>query len=1078
MGIRYAFDLGTNSIGSAVWRTGPDPTGIFGQDAPLELLWSGVRLFKDGRNPKDQQSLAVMRRIPRQSRKRRDRFVLRRADLMKAFVQAGLMPSDVAARKKLEQFDPYALRAAALDRALTPHEIGRVLFHLNQRRGFKSNRKTDRADKDNGKIATASAKLRDALHEHNSRTFGEFLWMRHRGQSHDPRHVRDPGRKSTRIRIEGEGAKALYEFYPTRDMIRDEFDAIWRAQAAHHPGLLTDERRDAIVRIMFRQRDLKPPKIGKCTFVHDEERLPKALPSVEARELYERLAHLRISEGSVEDRPLLPEQRNALASALLTGGNLTFAKIRKALKLGGNARINFEEAGEKEFKGCLTAKLLSKDNHYGRRWLSLSWAQKDAFVQKLLDEVDQATLEARLIREDGLSAEAARECATIPLADGYSRLGSTANAAILEALIDDRDAKGFVVPYSEAVIRAGARLGRDWHHSDERDGEIFARLPYYGQVLQRHVLPGSMDEKDRGDAAAYWGRLMNPTVHIGLNQLRRVINAMIARFGAPDQIVVELARELKLNAEQKEKEQKRNRDNRAANEKRVVKLGELGVANDGEARARLKLFEEQQRAGDGVALCPFSGRPIGVGQLFTSEIEIEHILPRSRTLDDSPANKVLCFRDMNRVKRGKSPFEAFGHTPQWEDITSRAEKLPQNKRWRFKPDAMEKFEKDGGFLQRQLNETKHISRLAKAYLGKVCDPDAIYVTPGTLTGLLRGKWGLNGLLGDDNRKNRTDHRHHAIDAIVIGAMTRALLQYLSREAGRAEATEYDAILGRIAWPFDGFRDVVRASIEKLIVSNKPEHGKSGALHEDTAYGLIAAPKEVAEIGNLVRRKPVTDLTAGEVDTVRDPVLRQRLRAVAAPFRDARGKIKDDKAFKAALADFATTPLPDGKTIRRIRVGKTKSRIVPITGGGANRPYKWVLSEENHHVDLVSMRDGSWRFYWATPFDVNLKGWRPEWEAQRVGGKLLMRLHKGDYVKVSKEGNPLCSLLVVHQLDAGNERLFAANANEGGGLEKRRKDKDDPFQWIQLTASTLKKWNAVAVRVDEIGNVTNVRSNVG
>ena len=286
MGTRFAFDLGTNSLGFAVWRTGPAPDGTFGADAPLELRWSGVRLFKDGRNrnPKDQQSLATMRRIPKQARKRRDRFVLRRADLVAALVAAGLMPSDASERKALEALDPYALRAAALDRALTPHEIGRAIFHLNQRRGFKSNRKTDKADKDKGKIAVASAKLRDALREHNCRTFGEFLWMRHRGGGHDPRRVRDPGRQPTRIRLEGAGAKALYEFYPTRDMIRDEFDAIWRAQSAHDPALLTPESHGAIAKVLFRQRDLKPPKIGKCTFVPGEERLPKALPSVEARQ--------------------------------------------------------------------------------------------------------------------------------------------------------------------------------------------------------------------------------------------------------------------------------------------------------------------------------------------------------------------------------------------------------------------------------------------------------------------------------------------------------------------------------------------------------------------------------------------------------------------------------------------------------------------------------------------------------------------------------------------------------------------------------------------------------------------------
>lgn len=1083
MGVRFAFDLGTNSLGFAVWRTGPDPTGIFGQDAPLELLWSGVRLFKDGRNPKDQQSLATMRRIPKQARKRRDRFVLRRADLVNALIVAGLMPSGGTERKALETLDPYSLRVAALDRALAPYEIGRAIFHLNQRRGFKSNRKTDKADKDKGKIAIASAKLQDALRELNCRTLGEFLWLRHRGQSHDPSRIRDPGRQSTRIRLEGAGAKALYEFYPTRQMVRDEFEAIWRTQSAHHPALLTADSHDAIARVLFRQRDLKPPKIGKCTLVPGEERLPKALPSVEARQTYERLANLRISDGARPERGLTPNERDALASVLLSEGRMTYAKMRKVLKLGGGGRINFEQAGETEMKGSLTGKIMSKIDSFGPRWRNFTWAQKDAFVAELLAEPDEATLVARLVQRYGLSEDVAKECADAsgPLADGYSRLGATANAAILDVLIHERDVDGGLLTYDKAVVRAGRDRTPPWHHSDERDGEFFARLPYYGEVLQRHVLPGSMEDKDRDDEAAFWGRIMNPTVHIGLNQLRRVVNALIAHFGAPDQIVVELARELKQNAEQKERDQKQNRENRDANAKRALKLAELNVPDTGENRARLKLYEEQQRAGDGVALCPFSFpvRTIGCAQLFTSEIEVEHILPRSRTLDDSAANKVLCFREMNRVKRGKSPFEAFGGTPAWEDIVARADKLPNNKRWRFKPDAMKRFEVEGGFLARQLNETKYLSRLAKAYLGKICNPDQIYVTPGTLTGLLRGKWGLNGLLGDDNRKDRTDHRHHAIDAIVIGAMTRGLLQSLARDAGRAEGGEFDATLGKIPWPFEDFRGVIRASMEKLVVSNKPEHGKGGALHKDNPFGLITDQEEAQEIGNLVRRRPLVDLTPGEIDAVRDRVLRAKLQAVVAPFRDANRTVSkaNEKSYAAALAAFASTPQPDGKTIRRVRVGKEAGNPITIRARPSGQPYKWLLPEENHHVDLVSLRDGVWQYYWTSAFDVNRTDWRPEWETKRVGGKLVMRLHKGDCITVQETEKAVRHILVIHQLDAGNDRLFAAGPNEGGGLEKRRKDKGDPFQWIQLTAAKLKSWRASAVRVDEIGNVHPKRSNV-
>ena len=162
---------------------------------------------------------------------------------------------------------------------------------------------------------------------------------------------------------------------------------------------------------------------------------------MEARETYERLAHLRFLGGTPRSR-LTPNERDALASVLLSEGKMTYAKMRKALKLGGRADQFRAGRGDRneglpDRQAVVQGRIIS-DPAGG----CLSWAQKDAFVAKLLDEPDEETLVARLMREDGLSEEAARECATIPLADGYSRLGATANAAILEALKNERERDG------------------------------------------------------------------------------------------------------------------------------------------------------------------------------------------------------------------------------------------------------------------------------------------------------------------------------------------------------------------------------------------------------------------------------------------------------------------------------------------------------------------------------------------------------------------------------------------------------------------------------------------------------------
>ena len=1072
MGIRYSFDLGTNSIGWAVWSFGPGPYGV---DTPLVLLDAGVRIFRDGRNPKDQQSLAVMRRVPRAQRRRRDRFLLRRQDLIGALAAAGLWPVNPGCAAALARLNPYQLRAEGLERTLTPDEFGRALFHLNQRRGFKSNRKADRKNGDDGKIAEGAKRLRERLAAENARTLGEFLWRRQ-----NKGNVAE--RLPARIRLQGAGAKALYEFYPTREMVEDEFLQLWRTQARFAPDFVTEEKREQIHRVLFRQRPLRPPKVGFCTLVEGEQRLPKALPSVEARVIYETLNHIEIATG-VKTRKLDIGERDALASVLLSGKNLTMGQIRKALRLSADQKINLEEGGRDKLQGAKTAWALGEKGPIGKGWGAWPLARRDTLVQALLAEADEFALVERLKRDFALTDAQASQAAAVMPEEGYARLGPTANAAILEQLMAD------VIPYSEAVVRAGKKRGEDWHHSDERDGEILNPLPYYPEVLARHIIPG--DGKS-ADIFERLGRIANPTVHICLNQLRRIVNDLVAAYGQPDEIVLELARDLKNNLERKkeiEAENRKNRENAENRSKRLIE--EFRQPDTGENRARLRMFEEQERAGAGVARCPYTLRAIGLTDLFSSAVDIDHILPMSLTLDDGRANKLLCYREANRVKRNQTPHGAFGggwttakgERIEWEAIAANAAALPKGARWRFLPDAMERFNADGrDFLARQLNETRYLSRLAKAYLSKACNPDYVWVVTGQMIGLLRGKWGLNDLFIDHNRadlspeaeekarKNRNDHRHHAIDAIVIGAMTRGLVNEIARRAG--QAVDHDErLFADLEPPYPEFRQSVRGAIEKLAVSHKPEHRKVAALHEDTAYGFVRDGEEAREIGNLVRRKPVDMLTGPEVDAVRDPVLRRELRAVRTPFADAKGKVKDAKGFQQALKEFA-----ESHKIRRVRVGKSDESVVAIGDRRSGEAYKAVVPGENHHMDIVQMRDGVWKGFAATYFEVNRKNWRPRWESDKTGGKLVMRVHKGDTIEVL-DADGIRRIKTVVRLSPSNNILYLVKHTDAGDFQKRHDDPDDPFRWDFANIGKLKERGAIAVRVDEIGRVTRKRSNV-
>lgn len=1073
---RFAFDLGTNSIGWAVYRLDKD-------SRPCELVDCGVRLFSDGRNPKDGQSLAAMRRAPRAARRRRDRFVQRRDWLMALLVRHGLMPTDETARsevdsllaqqnaetaklaseagtrtpkplrveadetprKALEKLDPYRLRAKALQVPLAPFEIGRLLFQLNQRRGYQSNRIADAKNDDNdkGKIAAAGEQLSDLL---AGRTLGQYYADRQSGP------VR--GRKGVRARLQGQGAQAFYEIYPQREMLKDEFDRIWSFQSVHHPSLLTDAARAEIRETIFHQRPLKPPIVGRCTFLPEEFRLSVAHPIAQAFRIYQELANIDIEEGLERPRRLTLPERDLLASRLLAGEDLSFGKLRRLLDLGGAAKINLEEGGRDKLKGDECARRLGdpKSGRLRRLWPGLSPEHRAEVILHLLED-DTAALSSWLIADVGANEEEAREAARFHPPEGHIRLGLTAASAIIEELKRGDRASDRTIPYSEACARVFP------HHSDFRTGEVFDRLPDYRTVLERHTIGGSANPDDPEDKRL--GRVPNPTVHIGLNQLRRVINALIETYGNPEQVVLELARELKQTKEDKDRAQKENRKNEEANRRRAADLETAGLAV---SPANIRLMRLWEDLGPLPRLCTYTGKPISFSQVFTDEIEVEHILPFSRTLDDSMANKTLAYREANRGKRNLAPEEADWSNVAggYEAIQQRASALPRNKAWRFKPGAMEKYTAEKrDFLARQLNETRHLSRLAKEYVAGVTrDQNAVWVVTGQLTALLRARWGLNF----SNVKDRNNHRHHAIDAATIGVIDRGLLNSLARKAAsREEDDRLEEITKDVPEPPGflavgrDFRQNVRERTMALVVSHKAEHGIGGALHEDTAYGLIDPGR--GEDGNLVYRKAIEDLKAPEIGRVRDLGLRASLTNL---LEDAGGKSANATQLSEALRAFGKA-----NNIRRVRLLKSEASVVSIHDR-SGRAYKALIPGDNHHMDIVEGPDGNWRGFAATVFDVNQKGFVPRWKAELPGARLMFRVHKGDMLELEDDGERRIKRVV--RINPSERRLYLAGHDDGGELAKRHADATDPFRWDLASVSKLKDRRCRLVTLNALGQI--------
>ena len=360
---RLGLDVGTNSIG---WCLIEDDSRI------VDI---GVRIFADGRDPKSGASLAVDRRVARGARRRRDRYLGRRSAFLQALIQHGLMPADTDEAKLLAERDPYELRVRAVEGELEPYEIGRALFHLNQRRGFKSNRKAERRqrDKDGGKIGSGALALDRAMAEAGADTLGQFL----------------AGRDEKRVRMHGESQE--YDFYPQRRHTEYEFDAIWQEQAKYHSELLNETARAHLHRILFFQRPLREPEVGVCTFIHHERRLPKAHPLFQERRLYEEVNQLEITTPGAGSRKLRLAERDTLILELRGRRERSFQALAKLLKLDPG-QTSTRQARTAQFARQRVYAAMSDKKRFGSSWGHFPPERQWEIIERILDEEDPEAL--------------------------------------------------------------------------------------------------------------------------------------------------------------------------------------------------------------------------------------------------------------------------------------------------------------------------------------------------------------------------------------------------------------------------------------------------------------------------------------------------------------------------------------------------------------------------------------------------------------------------------------------------------------------------------------------------------------
>ncbi len=512
---RLGIDLGTNSLGWAVLELNEERE-------PIRVLGLGSHIFTDGREPKTKESLAVARRNARGVRRMRDRKINRIQTLVNTLEEFSLPLNRLQC--------PYESRYLAINQKVSSEILARALFHICQNRGFKSNRKADNEDKEDSLRKAQMSHLKNYLLSHNLQ-LGEFLYQRHKNNL------------STRFREGDFGIVVNHNgdsqtVYPNRALYWEEFQRIKEQQGNL---LLSEEQWDKLEQIIFFQRPLKPQQVGLCEF-EEEERAHKSLPISQLVRLLQEVNNLKYQEGK-EYYNLSGEQSKIIINELSKKKELKFSSIRKLLKLKNDAIFNLEVSRDKLLGDETGYKLNAIFNKYNFLWSECSLDVQNEIVNAIIN-YDESELAWQQIVERNkanwkLPESLLAELMKISFPSSYARLSVKAMQKILPYL-----EKGFLYYEAATEVYGG--------HTDLRNqtGEVLPELPYYGEVLPKVTSPIRITSpKGQENVEEKFGKISNPTVHIALNRLRHVVNALIVRFssyGNLTEIHLELAKELKL----------------------------------------------------------------------------------------------------------------------------------------------------------------------------------------------------------------------------------------------------------------------------------------------------------------------------------------------------------------------------------------------------------------------------------------------------------------------------------------------------------------------------------------------------
>lgn len=909
-------DLGSNSIG---WALLKEENGQV-----TSIIDIGSRIFSKAVEEKSPTPKNVKRRDMRLGRRVLQRRARRKRRMLNYLISLNLLPKELQGNTQPEiilnridnpqnkkpaelgyQPSPYYLRAKALDSQLTPYELGRILLHFVARRGFLSTKKQVAGDLVNdpdtieylneinnepssgGEENAFKAEIGElwkSIEDTNSKTLGNYL------------HKLDQGR-CKRNRSHGEG-----HLRTERRMYQEELELIWLQQSKYFDHLPDDFMEDnkGVKQIIFYQRplNLNPDRVGKCSLEPKNKRASMARLEVQRFRYLQDVNNLQYFERQNEQwLGITPEDKEKLIAHFEHHNKITISALKKLLGLDRPTKINLEA---KNLKGNITACEIR--GVLGEQWDAFSNIQHHALVEDLLSIKKKSALKRRLIEHWSINKTSAIQLCLLEFEPGHSNLSLKAIRKIL--------------PYLEQ--------GLIYSKKDRETGELGA-LQAAGYD---HVPEQTEPQQTLGTPPT----TSNPIVNKAMHELKRVLNAIIKQYGKPNVVRIEMARDLEMSTKRYKETIARQNKNKKENEKAVDAYKELNLGKypSYDDKIKFRLWGEQNYC------CAYSGKSIARSAVFTAEVEIDHILPFKKSLDDSYMNKVLCYTYENRDKDDRTPKDAWvGNEEKWNQITQAISQWKgiDSKVKRFYQTESELQQRD--FISSQLNDTRYISKLAQNYVKQLgCD---VSTTKGYVVSQIRHQWGFNTLIGETSQKERTDHRHHAVDAVVIAATSRQLYEKAVSQIQRNKLI--------IPPPFSDIREQLSERLKCLVVSHAVQRKLSGGLHEETGAGYIESHK-----GLVYRKTLIPEFTRKNAESIVDETVREIV---------LKHLSSHDDDPKQAFANDVVVYHKNGKTpIKRVRVLQSKTTLTKLEKNKfevkdkSGKVFKYMAYGNIHHVEIA------------------------------------------------------------------------------------------------------------------------------